>query len=272
MEQSFSVIEWGWVRVKHLSTSKVKASDGAGKLSFVSQQSPRDHGGQRRVQRVLGHTHTHTHVDACRKSHHAPCGMLFITGVFYLYDNLDMWIRRGKQHKEEMIKKAINCVTVEMRDTYPLLLCGYKSLEAGGHAEAQLVNKRGLRLAVDLHSHTCLEGCILWKGDRWKGPVSWFIQSINKQKQKCARKNKLWMSFGFSTGSDKPKHSNRCCCRDFKTEFPVWNNLLAMNIWLFNSKLQAFKIVFIITHSQKCVVPFVLTSNTNREEGLVLTP
>lgn len=60
-----------------------------------------------------------------------------------------------------MIKKAINCVSVEVRDTYPLLLCGYKSLEARSHTEAQLVNERGLRLAVDLHPHTCLEGCIL---------------------------------------------------------------------------------------------------------------
>ena len=57
-----------------------------------------------------------------------------------------------------------------MSGTYPLLLCGYKSLEAGRHAEAQLVNKRGLRLAVDLHPHACLEGCILWRGTQIKRP------------------------------------------------------------------------------------------------------
>lgn len=57
----------------------------------------------------------------------------------------------------------MNCVGVEERHTYPLLLCGYKSLEARSHAEAQLVNERGLCLAMDLHTHTCLEGCVLWK-------------------------------------------------------------------------------------------------------------
>lgn len=55
-----------------------------------------------------------------------------------------------------------------MEVTHPLLLCGYEGLEAGGHAEAQLVNKRRLRLAVDLHADTRLEGRVLWKEHRRK--------------------------------------------------------------------------------------------------------
>lgn len=52
---------------------------------------------------------------------------------------------------------------MEAGGTYPLLLGGYKRLEAGGHAEAQLVHKGRLGLAVDLHPHTRLEGRVLCK-------------------------------------------------------------------------------------------------------------
>lgn len=69
---------------------------------------------------------------------------------------------RGADHWKFICQSHSVCV--EVRDTYPLLLRGYKGLETRGHAETQLVNEWGLRLAVDLHPHACLEGCILWKG------------------------------------------------------------------------------------------------------------
>lgn len=51
-------------------------------------------------------------------------------------------------------------------DTHPLLLRGYKGLEAGRHPEAQLMDKRGLRLAVDLHSYPSFKGRVLWRRQR----------------------------------------------------------------------------------------------------------
>lgn len=119
--------------------------------------------------RVQGHTQPE--IQLTRMHAHnpiVPAGELFITvcSLFSpLWDQLNMWIRLQRRKW-----KAINCSAVEVRDTYPLLLCGYKSLEAGGHAEAQLVNEWGLRLAVDLHPHTCLKGCILWKGRKMERP------------------------------------------------------------------------------------------------------
>lgn len=84
---------------------------------------------------------------------------------------------------------------MEVSDTYPLLLCGYKRLEARGDTKAQLMNKWGLRLAVDLHPHTCLEGCILWREDRWKDPMSWFTQPVNRNVQ--TEKTELEISLAF---------------------------------------------------------------------------
>lgn len=43
MVHSFSVIEWGWDRVKNLSGREVKATGRRGSSSFVCQQSPQDH-------------------------------------------------------------------------------------------------------------------------------------------------------------------------------------------------------------------------------------
>lgn len=51
----------------------------------------------------------------------------------------------------------------ELGDTYPLLLCGHEGLEARRHPEAQLMDKRGLRLAVDLNSHPSFKGRVLWE-------------------------------------------------------------------------------------------------------------
>lgn len=56
--------------------------------------------------------------------------------------------------------------TCVVEDTYPLLLCGYKGLEARRHPEAQLVHERGLRLAVDLDSDPGFKGRVLWRRQR----------------------------------------------------------------------------------------------------------
>lgn len=109
------------------------------------------------VQRVLGRTHM---LHAC--SPIMPVMASYLSqGFLSLSDKLNMWIREEFQGRGNDYNKAINCVSVEVRDTYPLLLSGYKSLEAGGHAEAELMDERGLRLAVDLHPDACLESCIL---------------------------------------------------------------------------------------------------------------
>lgn len=52
---------------------------------------------------------------------------------------------------------------------YPLLLAGHEGLEAGRHAEAQLVNEGGLLLAVDLHLHPRLVGGLVCKAGRASG-------------------------------------------------------------------------------------------------------
>lgn len=53
---------------------------------------------------------------------------------------------------------------------YPLLLAGDKGLEAGGDAEAELVDERWLVLAVDLHLHPRLErGLICGEGGSERG-------------------------------------------------------------------------------------------------------
>lgn len=53
---------------------------------------------------------------------------------------------------------------VEMKfRTYPLLLGGHKGLESRGHPEAQLLDERRLRLAVDLDFDSSLERRLLWK-------------------------------------------------------------------------------------------------------------
>lgn len=47
--------------------------------------------------------------------------------------------------------------------TYPLLLGGHKGLESRGHPEAELLDKRWLRLAVDLNFDSSLECRLFWK-------------------------------------------------------------------------------------------------------------
>lgn len=172
-------------------------------------------------------------------------------GVLSLSDKLNMWIREEFQGRGNDYNKAINCVSVEVRDTYPLLLSGYKSLEAGGHAEAELVDKRGLRLAVDLHPHAGLESCILWKV-RWKNPVSRHTPR-NVGKRKIRRLN-VFCFFIFVSVSDRLLS---LLLDERKKAVYTWQMLLQWdkNIFslkqpefgAFNSK--PFKIVFIITHT-----------------------
>lgn len=89
---------------------------------------------------------TRTH--GCTESHHAWRGRLFIT---------------SSPRDEWSVWKTLMSNTEK---SYPLLLRGHKGLEARGHTEAQLVDKRRLRLAVDLHSHTCLKRCVLCMEDK----------------------------------------------------------------------------------------------------------
>lgn len=115
-------------------------------------------------------------------------------------------------------------VSGNVRDTYPLLLCGYKSLETRGDAETQLVNEGGFCLAVDLHPHTCLEGGILCKEDRWKHPVT--IYSVNKQIQEG--NFKCHMLFGWFSSGNKGADESCLHSADAVAESQKWN-LLAMH-------------------------------------------
>ena len=47
-----------------------------------------------------------------------------------------------------------------------MLLGGYKGLESRSHPEPQLLDKRWLRLAVDLDFDSSLERRLLWKKKR----------------------------------------------------------------------------------------------------------
>lgn len=162
MEQSFSMIEWSSVPVKHFSTSKVKAN-GSHHLSVNNYQVTTEakwdtHTATNSVTNT--HTHIHAHNPIMSASYLSQVIYLLLLLLLSLSDKLNMWISLNeKQHEEKEWWKKL--LAVCQWNTYPLLLCGYKSLEAGGHAEAQLVNEWGLRLAVDLHPHTCLEGCVL---------------------------------------------------------------------------------------------------------------
>ena len=117
---------------------------------------------------------------------------------------------------------AIYCVSVRVKDTYPLFLRGYKSLEAGGHAEAQLVNKWRLRLAVDLHSHACLKGCILWKRRQEGGAqLAHLLKSIKRQMIECFTLNRCFLQL-CEVPPTKPEAS--------KVAGLMWKNVVHLSL------------------------------------------
>lgn len=113
MEPSLSMTEWGWVQVKHLSTSKVKAAGRRGSyhLSVNNRKATSEATWGSRVYRD-----THAAFTSSLNAHnqcHAenpiiPVMESYHIGFLSLSYKLNMRIRGESQHRErEMIKKLL---------------------------------------------------------------------------------------------------------------------------------------------------------------------